>query len=151
MKPFLFEKLGKQEGNIVDEQGRRIGTHYGLFLYTIGQRKGLGLPSAHFVKGFDVKKNALIVTQDRTRVLEKKFVAERFNWLSNPPARKFSAMVQIRTHQPEVAATITPIGKGSRTLEVECSVPIEGIAPGQICAIYKGRACIGGGPIKEAI
>jgi len=151
MKPFLFEKLGKQEGDIVDEQGKRVGTHYGLFLYTIGQRKGLGLPSAHFVKGFDVKKNALIVTKDRARVLERKFSVENFNWLSaKAPARKFSAMVQIRTHQPEVAAIITPKGRGARTLEVECALPIEGIAPGQICAIYNGKACLGGGPIKCA-
>ena len=149
MKPFLFEKLGKREGGIIDEQGKRIGTHYGLFLYTIGQRKGLGLPLAHFVKGFDVKRNALIVTRDRARVLEKKFTVKKFNWLcGRVPARKFSAMVQIRTHQPEVAAIITPSGKGSHMLQVECAVPIEGIAPGQICAIYKGGKCLGGGPIK---
>jgi len=189
MKPFLFEKLGKREGDIVDEHGRRIGTHYGLFLYTIGQRKGLGLPSAHFVKGFDVKKNALVVTKDRKNVLGNRFSVENFNWLAGkapvtnlglkaeasgtegedtrlgaPPlpegkwlphrgssVKKFRAMVQIRTHQPEVAAMITPIGKGSRTLEVECAMPIEGIAPGQICAIYKGGTCLGGGPIENSV
>ena len=152
MKPFLFEKLGKKEGDIIDEQGRRVGTHYGLFLYTVGQRKGLGLPSAHFVKGFDIKKNALIVTRDRTRVLEKKFMVENFNWLcDSAPRKRFSAMVQIRTHQPEVAAIITPKGKGSRTLEVECALPIEGIAPGQICAIYKKGACLGGGAIENSV
>ena len=148
MKPFLFEKLGKREGDIVDEEGRRIGTHYGLFLYTVGQRKGLGLPSAHFVKGFDVKKNALIVTRDRARVMGRKFSVEKFNWLAGiAPAKKFTAMVQIRTHQPEVPATIVPRGK---TLEVECAQPIEGIAPGQICAIYRGKTCLGGGPIRRA-
>ncbi|MFA6328409.1 MAG: tRNA 2-thiouridine(34) synthase MnmA [Candidatus Micrarchaeia archaeon] len=152
MKPFLFEKLGKREGDIVDEQGKRVGTHYGLFLYTVGQRKGLGLPLAHFVKGFDVKRNALIVTRDRSRVLEKKFVVEKFNWLAGKaPAKKFRAMVQIRTHQPEVAATIIPKGRGARTLQVECSMPIEGVAPGQICAIYRGNACLGGGAIKSAL
>ncbi|MFA6214501.1 MAG: tRNA 2-thiouridine(34) synthase MnmA [Candidatus Micrarchaeia archaeon] len=152
MKPFLFEKLGKREGDIVDEQGKRLGTHYGLFLYTIGQRKGLGLPSAHFVKGFDVKRNALIVTRDRKNVLGSNFSVENFNWLvGKAPAGKFRAMVQIRTHQPEVAASIVPRGKGGRTLEVECSVPIEGIAPGQVCAVYKGKACLGGGAIERAL
>ncbi|MFA6213771.1 MAG: tRNA 2-thiouridine(34) synthase MnmA [Candidatus Micrarchaeia archaeon] len=151
MKPFLFEKLGKREGPIVDEEGRRVGTHYGLFLYTIGQRKGLGLPSAHFVKGFDVKGNALVVTRDRARVLGKRFMVEKFNWLARPPARRFSAMVQIRTHQPEVQAAITPKGKGARTLEVECLEPVEGIAPGQVCAVYGGNACLGGGPIRRAL
>ena len=151
MKPYLFEKLGKREGDIIDDEGRRVGMHYGLFLYTVGQRKGLGLPSAHFVKGFDVKRNALIVTRDRNMVLGKKFVVEKFNWLSKPPARKFAAMVQIRTHQPEAAAIITPKGKGSRSLVVECALPVEGIAPGQICAIYKNSSCLGGGAIKCAI
>ncbi len=146
MKPFLFEKLGKRQGPIIDEDGKRIGEHYGLFLYTIGQRKGLGFHNAHFVKGFDVKKNALIVTRDRKNVLGKKFMVEKFNWLaSKVPSRKFRAMVQIRTHQLEVAAVIVPRGK---KLEVECSLPIEGIAPGQICAVYKGKVCLGGGAIK---
>jgi len=151
MKSFLFEKLGKREGDIVDEEGRRLGTHCGLFLYTIGQRKGLGLPLAHFVKGFDVKKNALIVTRDRARVLGKRFLLKNFNWLSRPRERGFSAMVQIRTHQPEVAAAIAPKGKGGRTLQIECAVPVEGIAPGQVCAIYLGKTCLGGGPIAHAI
>lgn len=148
MKPYLFEKLGKREGDIVDEEGRRVGTHYGLFLYTIGQRKGLGFPLAHFVKGFDVGKNALIVTRDRKNVLGKRFVVENFNWLVPAPrAEKFRAMAQIRTHQPEVAASIIRRGRGARTLHVECSVPIEGIAPGQICALYRGKRCLGGGAI----
>ncbi|MCX6771829.1 MAG: tRNA 2-thiouridine(34) synthase MnmA [Candidatus Micrarchaeota archaeon] len=152
MKPFLFERLGKREGDIVDEQGKRVGAHYGLFLYTIGQRKGLGLPAQHFVKGFDVKRNALIVTRDRSRVLGKKFDVENFNWLCRrAPKKRFRAMVQIRTHQPEVAATITPKGRGGRTLVVECAVPIEGVAPGQVCAIYKGKVCLGGGPIRKAL
>jgi tRNA-uridine 2-sulfurtransferase len=149
MKQFLFEKLGKQEGPIIDEEGRRIGTHYGLFLYTIGQRKGLGLPMAHFVKGFDAGKNALIVTRDRARVLGKNFSVEKFNWLvAAAPKKEFPAMVQIRTHQGEVPATIAPRGK---KMEIECIEPIEGIAPGQICAIYRGRRCLGGGAIGNAI
>ena len=150
MKPYLFEKLGKREGDIVDESGKKIGTHYGLFLHTIGQRRGLGFPLAHFVKEFDVRKNALIVTRDRENVLGRKFSVEKFNWLGKPIARKFPAMVQIRTHQPEMAAIITPKCRGSRALEVECSLPVEGIAPGQICAIYRGKQCIGGGQINGA-
>jgi len=145
MKPYLFEKLGKREGDIVDEQGRRIGTHYGLFLYTVGQRKGLGLPSAHFVKGFDVKRNALVVTKDRKNVLADAFSVKDFNWLvEKPRAKKFRAMAQIRTHQEEVKASIVQNGK---MLGIVCDEPIEGIASGQICALYRGKACLGGGAI----
>lgn len=145
MKPFLFEKLGKRPGPIVDEEGKRIGEHYGLFLYTVGQRRGLGFPSAHFVKGLDVKKNALIATNDRKGVMGREFTVENFNWLAQKPrAKKFRAMAQIRTHQPEVEATVVQAGK---RLAAECSKPIEGIAPGQICALYRGRQCLGGGAI----
>jgi len=149
MKPYLFEKLGKRQGPVVDEQGRRIGEHYGLFLYTIGQRRGLGFPLAHFVKGFDVKKNALIVTRDMKNVLANAFAVENFNWLvEKPAAKKFRAMAQIRTHQKEVGAAVTVKGRG---LEVECSEPIEGIAPGQVCALYRGNVCLGGGAIGSAL
>jgi tRNA-specific 2-thiouridylase len=147
MKQFLFEKIGKREGPIIDEDGKKIGTHYGLFLYTIGQRRGLGFSSAHFVKGFDVQRNALLATRERKNVLGRKMVVEDFNWLSKPRARKFSAYVQIRTHQPPVRAVIAQ-HKGM--LEVVCEEPIEGIAPGQICAVYMGKACLGGGPIANA-
>jgi len=147
MKPFLFEKLGKHPGPILDEEGKRIGEHHGLFLYTIGQRKGLGLPFANFVKGFDVKRNALLVTRDRSHVLGKRFMAERFNWLSKPSAKSFRALAQIRTHQKGIPAKITKQGKN---LLVECRDPIEGIAPGQICALYSGKICLGGGPIMKA-
>jgi tRNA-specific 2-thiouridylase len=146
MKPFLFEKLGKREGPIVDEEGKRIGEHYGLFLYTVGQRKGLGFPTAHLVKGFDAKKNALIVTRERSRVLASNFSVKDFNWLVKPRAKKFRAMAQIRTHQPEVKAAV--VRKGA-ALEITCAQPIEGVAPGQICALYRGKRCIGGGTISS--
>jgi tRNA-specific 2-thiouridylase len=149
MKPFLFEKLGKRPGPIVDEKWRRIGEHFGLFLYTVGQRRGLGFPSAHFVKGFDARKNALIVTRDRSRVMGREFAVENFNWLVQPPrAKRFCAMAQIRTHQLEVKAIV--VRKG-RALEITCAQPIEGIAPGQICALYRGNQCLGGGEIGRAL
>ena len=146
MKPFLFEKLGKKPGPIIDESGKRIGEHYGLYLYTVGQRRGLGFPFAYFVKGFDVKKNALLVTRNRENVLERSFTVSRFNWLSAPFTRRTRALIQIRNHHVQMPALIIQKGK---KLIVHCDSPIEGIAPGQICSIYKGRVCLGGGAIDE--
>ena len=47
------------EGNIVTRQGKVIGKHTGLYKYTIGQRKGLGIsnPVSLFVIGFNQEKN----------------------------------------------------------------------------------------------
>src|SRR5690606_7631194 len=37
---FLEERLGKNPGEVVDTQGNIIGTHQGLWFYTVGQRHG---------------------------------------------------------------------------------------------------------------
>ena len=42
-REFLSQYMQKNQGDIVDEQGNVVGQHEGLYYYTIGQRKGLGL------------------------------------------------------------------------------------------------------------
>ena len=61
----IKEKNGK-EGNIVLKDGTILGKHSGLYKYTIGQRKGLGISykAPLFVIGFNKGKNELIVGKE---------------------------------------------------------------------------------------
>jgi tRNA-specific 2-thiouridylase len=145
LHPFIVEKVGNKPGPIIDDNGNRIGTHPGLHFYTIGQRKGIGLPFLHYVKGMDREKNALLVTRDRSRVLGSGMTVEKFNWLAPKQKRPFRCLAQIRSSQPEVPVAVAPKG---RLLQIKCLKPVEGITPGQICALYRGKRCIGGGAIK---
>ena len=55
--------IAPKEGNIVNRKGEILGKHNGLYNYTIGQRKGLGISYKVplFVIGFNKDKNELIV------------------------------------------------------------------------------------------
>lgn len=66
MSDFLRHYLPDKPGKIVDTEGRTLGTHNGLHLFTMGQRKGHGVASpregvAYVVVGKDVQRNRLIL------------------------------------------------------------------------------------------
>ena len=60
---FLRERLGELPGDVVDSAGRRLGGHRGVYNFTIGQRKGLGLsqPEACFVLRLDPRTRQVVV------------------------------------------------------------------------------------------
>jgi len=151
MGRFLSEKIGEKRGPILEyETGKELGRHDGIFRFTIGQRRGLRFPFMYFVKEFDTKRNAVIVTKDRQKLLRKGMMVGHFNYISSAPlARGIRAFIQIHPHQKELPATVEP--KSSRTLAIHLDAPLDGIAPGQICAIYKSGVCLGGGTIEKAI
>jgi len=150
MGRFLSEKIGCKRGPIIEyETGKELGRHDGIFHFTIGQRRGLRFPNMYFVKEFDAKRNAVIVTRDRSKLLGKGMLVGNFNFISGIPlGSTIRAAIQIHPHQKECAATIVP--KGKAAIEVHLDAPLDGIAPGQICAVYKNGVCLGGGTIEKA-
>ena len=80
IKKFLEENsdIKPVKGNIVNSKGEILGKHKGLYYYTIGQRKGLGIsnPVPLFVLGFNKEKNEVIVGEESE--LYKKFILIRF-------------------------------------------------------------------------
>jgi tRNA-specific 2-thiouridylase len=135
-------------GPIVDQQGHQIGQHAGLPLYTIGQRKGLGVATGQplYVTRLDVVRNAVVVgpraaleraTLDATAVT---FVAG--SW----PAAPFECLAQIRSHAGPVAAHVTPGEPGHIHVAFPC--PQRAITPGQAVVLYDGDVVLGGGRIS---
>lgn len=161
---FLQDKLGKKKGKIVDKQSNILGEHQGLWFYTIGQRKGIGLSGGSafasppllratvgkpwFVVEKDTKKNTLIVSQDEKDLLRKGLVVEDVNWVSGSLPKKFSNLkAKVRYRSP--LAKIEKIRKlNEKKYEVIFTKPQRAITSGQSIVFYLRNELLGGGIIK---
>jgi tRNA-specific 2-thiouridylase len=136
-------------GPIVDQQGREIGRHQGLPLYTVGQRRGLGLhgPEPLFVTALDTARNALVVGP-AAAVSRHSFMVERAGFVAGGwPGEPFACAVQVRAHGEAVPAEVSPDDDGH--LAVRMAVPLRAISPGQAAVFYDGDRVIGGGLIAR--
>lgn len=85
---------------------KEIGKHEGLWFYTIGQRKGIGLRGGHYyVANKDLKKNTLIVTKTERNLYKKELICKNVNWISGEKQElplRVRAKIRYR-HQPALA------------------------------------------------
>jgi len=142
-----FFKL--KEGNIIDLKGKIIGKHKGYQLYTVGQRKGLGLsrPEPSYVTKIDPKNNE-ITAGNRGDVLGDDLIASNIYWLSIPGLKgKMTVKASIRYKNPESIAQIMPLSQGK--IRVMFKKTQFAITPGQSVVFYDGDTVIGGGIIEE--
>ncbi|NNK14834.1 MAG: tRNA 2-thiouridine(34) synthase MnmA [Desulfofustis sp.] len=146
---FLDDELDSSimAGPIVTVDGEQIGRHQGLHRYTVGQRRGLGLPdhTPWYVCALDAGANRLIVGKNEhlnTRVL--KAVAP--HWLvPSPPECGERFTVKIRSTHSGTMATITEID-GSH-IAVEFDQLQRAISPGQFAVLYNNNQVIGSAEI----
>lgn len=135
-------------GPILNRAGETLGEHQGLAFYTIGQRKGLGLPGPQpwYVLGKDLARNALIVggLEDLGR---DRLEASAANWVSGQaPAEPFRAEVKIRYKAAPAPGWVHP--QGGERFSVQFDAPLRDITPGQAAVVYRGQVCLGGGVIQ---
>lgn len=143
-------------GEIVDQDGTVLGHHGGITHFTVGQRKGLGLPGQAeplFVLKLDAV-HARVVVGPRAALESSRIALSHVNWLVTPDG-PFAARVKVRSMRPAVEARITPL-EGGRA-QVELALPQEAIAPGQACVFYgpdsagaQSSRVLGGGWIVSA-
>lgn len=136
-----------QPGAIVDTAGNRVGEHSGLVNYTIGQRKGLGIPAAEplYVIAKDQTHNELIVGF-QNELGASELVTETVNWLSGAAASEpFDAEVKIRYSARKAPARVTPLANGAAA--VRFAQPLRDITPGQAAVFYVNGEVLGGGLI----
>lgn len=150
---FLKSRLGRsslRQGDIVDVGGRVLGSHCGIFNYTVGQREGLGIAAPHplYVVALDRAKNRVVIGERRDTV-SSGFVAEGCNPLTKGAFRKPERLnVKIRYHHPETAAKVTPLGR--RRLRVEFLSAETAVTPGQFAVFYRGDVVVGGAKIVRS-
>ena len=126
-------------GEIVDPEGRVLGTHDGVINYTIGQRRGLGiggLTDPIYV----VKLNAdtrQVVVGPRDLLAMRTVPVREINWLGDEPfdsRDQWDIAVKVRSTRPPTDAVLRPIS--ATEAEVVLSVAEEGVSPGQACVFY---------------
>ena len=149
---FLKTRLGIEgsPGDFVDGRGRLLGRHRGLESYTVGQRRGLGIPAREPFYVIDIQPETnRVVLGYREELLSPGLTATGMNWLITPPGGAIEAAAVIRYRHPGVRARITPQGGGS--VQVAFQTPQSAVAPGQAVAFYDGDRVLGGGWIEKQI
>jgi tRNA-specific 2-thiouridylase len=153
-RTLLKERLAGQvlPGPIEDENGRIVGEHDGIAMYTVGQRSGLRLrphgtaEAPWYVTALDETTNTVRVGR-AAALLRQDCEVDDVRWLSGQaPASAFLAGVKVRSHATEADATVIPLGGRAR---VEFHQPQRALAPGQAAVFYDGDQVVGGGPIAR--
>ena len=138
----VIEKLrpgAAEPGEIVDTQGRVLGTHRGVIHYTIGQRRGLGiggLADPLYVVKLDVD-NKRVVVGPKADLATREVPVREINWLGDAAfdsRAEWHVSVKVRSTRPPTAAIIRPLT--ATTATVELAEAEEGVSPGQACVFY---------------
>ena len=155
MSDFLAHYLPDNPGEIVDLDGRVLGTHRGLHFFTIGQRKGHGVASpregmAYVVVRKDFETNRLVLGWDEPET--PGLYAERCIVGSLAPqsadfTRPFSCEAQPRYRARAERVELTPLDDDR--VEVCFARPQRALAAGQVCAFYDGAKLLGGGIFEK--
>lgn len=145
---FLAEAAPPQMGGVVvTSAGREVGRHAGIYHFTVGQRRGLGIPAAapYYVVGLEAAGNRVVVGSNEELFRERLWVSA-VNWLAGPPELPGELSVQIRYRQRPILARVSPVPVGG--VEVVFAAPQRAVTPGQFAAFYRGEELLGGGVIR---
>jgi len=150
---FLQERVPEaiQPGPIKNVQGEVVGQHQGLPLYTVGQRKGLGMttPRPVYVVDLDVATNTLIVGEDQ-ETYHRALIASDMNWIAvTQLTAPVTCTAKIRRMAVEAECTVYPQNNGA--IRVEFDEPQRAITPGQSIVLYQDNWVLGGGGIDSLV
>lgn len=144
-------EIGEKEGNIVDQEGNVLGKHNGIWNYTIGQRKGIGVSSTQPLYVLELKKDTNeVVVGFEDLTLKKSLIANKLNWISIDKLdvkKEFKA--KIRSAQTETEVIVNPINNDE--VEVEFINLQKSVTPGQSIVFYDGEIIVGGGIIEKVL
>ena len=136
-------------GAILNSQGEVLGQHYGLALYTIGQRKGLGISAPHpmYVIDKDMETNTLLVGP-KSELGQRELKANRVSYIDGQvPVAPLQVEGKIRYKSEAMEATLIPLAPDEIQLDFETD--LYGITPGQAIVFYQGDRVLGGGTITS--
>ncbi|MFC1980404.1 tRNA 2-thiouridine(34) synthase MnmA [Chloroflexota bacterium] len=147
-RSFIKEYIRLEPGEIADTNGRVLGRHGGLALYTVGQRQGLGLTSDKrmYVLKLDASSNRLVVgTEDE--LSGNMLFANKLSWVAGEaPMEPVNLTAKIRYRSTEVAAQLH---FRNGIAEVQFQQPQRAITPGQAIVFYRDETVLGGGIIES--
>jgi tRNA-uridine 2-sulfurtransferase len=156
-RQFLKNYIPAQPGIMIDiTTNQSVGQHEGVYYYTIGQRKGLGIGGSKalgsdkwFVVKKDVKNNILYVAQgeENTYLLSDEITVSMLNWIRITPTIGKTYLARFRHRQALQPVTIQSLT--DQTLTLKFPQGYKAITPGQGAVLYDGEECLGGGLIDQ--
>lgn len=140
-KKFLENNssITPKKGNIVNTKGDILGTHTGLYNYTIGQRRGLGIsnPVPLFVLGFNKEKNEVIVGEE-SKLYKKEIIVKDVNLLLVDTVSDWIELEVKTRYSSKLAKAKIREEKDSSTIKVIFEESQRAVTPGQSAVFYKG-------------
>ncbi len=152
MPDFLRAYVPDQPGPILHAgDGRELGRHRGLHYYTLGQRRGIRVPSnadgqAYVVVGKRAADHALLVAFDQPGtpgLFQREIRVHALSWTGEPVAGPRTLEGRVRYRDPRVPLEFLP--EGSDGAFIRFTTPQRALAPGQVLALYEGERLLGGG------
>ena len=148
-KKFLEENsdIKPKVGNIVNSKGTVLGKHTGLYNYTVGQRKGLGISYKVplFVIGFNKAKNEVIVGEEN-ELYRREILVTDINLLLVDEIKDWLE-VEVKTRYSSKSAKARIIQQEENNIKVIFEERQRAITPGQSAVFYIGDIVLGGGKI----
>ena len=150
-RPLVKARLGDgvREGRFRTTDGAEVGRHGGHQLFTIGQRRGLGIALGRpmYVVAIEPDSNTVVLGDDEA-LRRGELEAERVNWIAvdASPGDVFEAIVKIRYNHEGAAARVEAL-EGGRVRIVFDESP-RAVTPGQAAVFYRGDDVLGGGWIR---
>lgn len=148
---FLEQYIPEKPGNIVNTAGKILGEHKGLHRYTIGQRRGINIPSNadneyYVVVAKRFEENELVVAFDHPDVpglYTDESTVSNLSWVNKPVTEKCELLARVRYRDASTPVVFTPDGNGGAHIAYKHTQ--RAIASGQILALYDGNVLLGGG------
>ncbi len=140
---FLLKRVGERPGKFVDTSGKILGEHKGHFLFTVGQRRGLGITAGKplYVVKIIPEENTVVLGSEEELYSNYMWV-ENINWFEKKE-EPFKATVKIRHQHIPAPALVHPDGM------VEFEELQRAITPGQVACFYVNDQVIGAGFIDS--
>ncbi len=152
IRNYLTSRLGSAPGEIVDLDGRILGTHSGSHQFTIGQRKGLGIgePAAdgkpRYVVGIEPETNTVVVgSREDLKISEIR--GRGLSWTGHPITEPFRGFAQVRAHGVPMPALFSLDGN---EVVAQLDEPSDDVAPGQGLVIYDGDRVVGSATVTRS-
>jgi tRNA-specific 2-thiouridylase len=152
MADFLRAYVPDRPGPILRAtDGVELGHHRGLHYFTLGQRKGIRVPSnsdneRYVVVGKRGADHALLVAfdhPDAPGLFQSEVRIHSLSWNGAPVLQEKALEGRVRYRDPRVPLTFIPVDGGTALVRFE--QPQRALAAGQVLALYEGARLIGGG------
>jgi tRNA-specific 2-thiouridylase len=140
--------VDNRPGEIVTRDGHILGRHAGIWKYTVGQRRGLGLPDATpwYVTGLDTETNQVQVGKNEELFLHR-VLLRNVQWMA-PQPDGWQGGVQLRSRHSPAQAQVLPTEDNH--WQVLFTEPQRAITPGQFAVFYQDDQVMGSGIIETA-